>query len=415
MPGVGNLAEVEVRLAGEIERRAPALLEDLRLHVGLPTGGGNKAALDETRQRLLERLEVLGARRTIVPGDPRPEWLYGHHGGAASPPAAVATRLAANPTLPRILLSGHLDTVHDPAGPFRELSLSSDGLRGTGPGCVDMKGGLVIAVAALEALDACGIPCSWSFILNSDEETGSYASEAVLRAEAHRHDIGLVFEPALPGGELVIERPGSGQFMIETRGRSAHVGREFTSGVSAVTAMGRCLLAVGAMSDPNRGRIMSIGPIEGGHATNVVPDRARAWGNARYPTRRVADEIAMLLRTLAQEGMPSVRLEMSLNRPAKPCTPQVEALALAAREAAEDLGQSLPFGKTGGVCDGNILQDAGLPTIDTLGVRGGGLHTMDEWIEIPSLVERCQLAAVLIHRLSTGRAGIHRGPGEERA
>src|SRR5207237_3461241 len=101
-------------------------------------------------------------------------------------------------------------------------------------------------------------------------------------------------------------------------------------------------------------------------------------------------------------AMPRVIVRQSYNRPAKPLIPATECLALLARSAAEDLGQRLPFGKTGGACDGNILQDEGLPTIDTLGVRGGGLHTPQEWIDIPSLVERCQLLAVLISRLAAG-------------
>jgi len=97
-----------------------------------------------------------------------------------------------------------------------------------------------------------------------------------------------------------------------------------------------------------------------------------------------------------------VKVEMSLNRPAKPLTPGTQKLAELARGVAEELGQKLPFGKTGGVCDGNTLQDEGLPTIDTLGVRGGGLHTPQEWIEVASLVERCQMFAVLVKRISEG-------------
>src|SRR5205085_3197779 len=108
------------------------------------------------------------------------------------------------------------------------------------------------------------------------------------------------------------------------------------------------------------------------------------------------------LRALDTEPdrLPRVITQISFNRPAKPATPGTMKLAEAARAAAEDLGQKLPFGKTGGVCDGNILQDAGLATIDTLGVRGGGLHTPQEWIELSSLVERAQLLALVISRLS---------------
>jgi glutamate carboxypeptidase len=147
---------------------------------------------------------------------------------------------------------------------------------------------------------------------------------------------------------------------------------------------------------------MNVGPLQGGAAANAVPDLARAWGNCRFPSQDIADEIKADLESLATDpsAMPSLKVEAVFNRPAKPLIPETEKLALRAREVAESLGQALPFARTGGVCDGNTLQDAGLPTIDTLGVRGGGLHTRDEWIELPSLVERCALLAVLIARLS---------------
>jgi glutamate carboxypeptidase len=301
----------------------------------------------------------------------------------------------------RVLLCGHLDTVHDPAGAFRELIVSSDGTRATGPGCADMKGGLVVALGALEILHELGIDLAWTFVLSSDEETGSYASDRALRDAAAGHDVGLVFEPALPDGSLVVERPGSEQFMIECTGRAAHVGRDFTSGVSAVNELARRVLEVAQIADAARGIVASVGPLQGGHATNVVPDHARAWGNARYPTDREGAEVASKLdaMTTIAGAMPGTRVLRSTNRPAKPMTASVERLALMARGAAESLGQSLPFGRTGGVCDGNNLQAAGLPVIDTLGVRGGGLHRTDEWIELASLPERCALAAVLMLRL----------------
>lgn len=414
------LTDRESLLRKRIANRGSALLEDLRLHVGLPTGGNNKAALDETRDRFATRLRALGASAELVAGQPKPDWLYGVTAGSHVPPTAVCRKAASSGPLERngasngkgrthasgpptrILISGHLDTVHDPAGPFRSLSVAPDGKTALGPGCVDMKGGLVIAIAALEALEEAGIAANWTVILNSDEETGSYHSEAALRAEAAKHDFGLALEPAMPKGELVVERAGSGQFMIEVGGRSAHVGRDFTSGISAVTKLAECIQHVASLPDPLRSIIANIGPIEGGTATNVVPDRARAWGNVRFPGKAASESLETAIVSLAttEESMPRVTVRTSFNRPAKPMTPEVERLALEARRAAEDLGQSLPFGKTGGVCDGNILQDAGLPTIDTLGVRGGGLHTPQEWIEIPSLVERCQLLAVLISRLS---------------
>lgn len=403
---VSGLIQTEQKLIEAIAGRAQPLLDDLRLHVGLPTGGNNTAALDETRERFTQRLEALGSTRRQYEPETRPEWLHASSVDGKPPITAVCSRLIDG--MPRILIAGHLDTVHDPAGDFRALNIAPDGKTATGPGCVDMKGGLVIAVAALEALEEVGIRCGWSFLMNSDEETGSYHSDVALASEARRHDVGLAVEPALPNGELAIERMGSGQFAIRCTGRAAHVGRDFASGISAVTALGRCIVKVGELADAQSGRIASIGPLRGGPVTNGVPDEAWAWGNVRYPDERIMKELADGLASLetSDDALPRVEVMRSFNRPAKPLIPETEKLALLARECAEDLGQRLPFAKTGGVCDGNQLQAVGLPTIDTLGVRGGGLHTPQEWIEMASLVERCQLLALTIARIAQGRLAL---------
>jgi len=405
-----ELTTQERRACTLIQERSAFLLEDLRLHVQTPTGPGGGEGIDTSRSIFTERMRKLGADCTLIEGDERPSWLRGNVGDDV-PPTTVLAR--ARPDAPRVLIAGHLDTVHPANGPFQTLDIAEDGKTAVGPGCVDMKGGLVIAACALECLEAAGAPANWTFLLNADEETGSYHSERALREQAKLHDFGIALEPALPDGELAIERMGSGQFMIEARGRSSHVGRDFRGGVSAVTALARAMVAVGEMADPTKPEsyIMSIGPIEGGSATNAVPDHAAAWGNARYPNAITASEMGDRLDALAtahaecESDQAAVVVHRSFNRPAKPRIAETESLAMHARGVAEALGQSLPFASTGGVCDGNILQDAGLPTIDTLGVRGGGLHTPSEWIELDSLVERCQLLAVLISRLSRGAQG----------
>lgn len=395
----------ERRACDIIQDRADFLLEDLKRHVETPTGPGGGDGIKASRAIFTERMNKLGANASLVEGQPRPDWLQGSAADGV-PPTAVLERL--RPGMRKVLIAGHLDTVHPIDSPFRALTISEDGKTALGPGCVDMKGGLVIAACALECLEEAGCPASWTYTLNADEETGSYHSEAALREQAKRHDFGLALEPALPGGELAIERMGSGQFMIEALGRSSHVGRDFRGGVSAVTALARAISAVGDIADPTKedSFIMSIGPVQGGSATNAVPDHAAAWGNARYPDASVAESMGKALDALGtpnqacEDHRPAVIVRRSFNRPAKPLIPATESLALQARGVAEALGQQLPFASTGGVCDGNILQDAGLPTIDTLGVRGGGLHTPTEWIELASLVERCQLLAVLVSRLS---------------
>ncbi len=390
-------------IGASLAERQAELVEDLRRHVAIPTGHNHTEGLDEYRGVITDRLRAIGAVVTEVEGDPRPEWL--EVAGQSNDPAPIAIARREGPS-PRILFAGHLDTVFPPDGPFREMEISSDGRTAVGPGVVDMKGGILVTVAALEALAEAGVDLGWTFVLTSDEETGSFSSHRTLLAEAGAHDLGIVMEPALPGGALAIERKGSGQFVVEVGGRSAHAGREFEKGVSAVYALARVLLELEQMSDVERGVTVNVGPIVGGRATNAVPDRAAAWGNVRFPDPASAETLAERLDGLATgaDAMPRVAVRREFNRPAKPETPAVSAFASLAREVAEGLGQELPFARTGGVCDGNILQSAGLPTLDTLGVRGGSLHTHEEWIELPSLAERARLMACLLGRLTDAGA-----------
>jgi len=402
-----SLNEIEQRICERVAARRDAMVRDLAEHVAIPTGRNHKPGLDAYRKVIVDRLTALDAKSTHMPADTRPWWLETNATPDTPLPAlgevVTIEHEAATPT-PRVLIAGHIDTVHDPYGPFQTMTISDDGRTATGPGVVDMKGGVLIAVNALGVLPEAGIDLNWTVLLNSDEETGSFGSARHLREAAKRHDFGIAIEPALADGSLAIERMGSGQFMIEVFGQSAHVGREFEKGVSAVTKLGSLLTALAKMADPQQGRIVNVGPLKGGGATNVVPDYAACWGNARYANPQAGDELAAMIDALATEGesLPRVVVHRQWNRPAKPLIPAVEQLAGTARQAAGDLGQDLPFASTGGVCDGNIMQDVGLPTLDTLGVRGGNLHRPDEFIEMASLIDRCQLLAVLLARLAAG-------------
>lgn len=409
-----GLSDIEMKVVEAVRGRAGFLLEDLRLHVGIPTGQGHVAGLDETRGRFVERCAKLGAVVEYVPGDERPGWLdardpRGEKGAGVPPVTAVCRRLGAGAQGGGVLIAGHLDTVHDPrSATFNSLVMSADGARAVGPGVVDMKGGLVIAMSALEVLEEVvgGGGARWAFLMNSDEETGSFHSDRALRAEASsgRYVAGLALEPAMADGGLAVRRGGSGQFMIEARGKQAHVGRDFVSGRSATLALARAVVGAGEVSRPEAGVCVNVSPVWCEQPTNVVSDWAKAWGNVRVPSVEAGEEVRARLEGLnvgdrLKGDLPEVRVRVALNRPAKPRTAGTEALAELVRGAAEDLGQKLPFGETAGVCDGNNLQAAGLATLDTLGVRGGGLHTTEEWIEVASLVERCALLAVVILRV----------------
>lgn len=428
------LTEAERRLCAAIAARRQHLVDTLAAWVAIPTGRGFRPGLHRQRALLARALRSLGATTRDVPCDARPTWLEGHDSGSGAPAehphggesafgaehAPVDVLVGEHPgSGPRLLLSGHFDTVHDPHGSFQELR-ALDTERATGPGCVDMKGGLVVAFAALQALGECGHAARWSFVLTPDEETGSFGSDRALRQLARAHDVGLVFEPAGEGGTLIVERMGAGQFRLDAHGRSAHAGRDPEKGANAVVALCRAVVDVSALHAPEAGRVVNVGPLAGGVATNIVPDRASAWGNVRFASAEAERALgAALDRAATPAGaagspdeaalggaLPRVEVQRVFNRPAKPRTPAVERLAELARACAADLGRELPFGRTGGVCEGNNLQAEGLPVLDTLGVRGGNLHRTDEWMELESLVERAQLAALLMLRLPD--AGIAR-------
>ena len=426
----------ERRILAEVEARETGLREDLAELVAIPTGHHHEPGLDRIRDWFANRLAALGAEVTLIPGRPRPDWLairrdpeespdfdddLEGNSSEAIPPMLLAThRVQDGKQGVRPFLCGHLDTVHDPSGPFQALQIVADGIA-SGPGAMDMKGGLVVAMGALETLAALGRRIDWTMGLVSDEETGTYFGEKALIEAARGHDVGLVFEPALADGSLVVERMGSGTFMLEAVGRAAHVGRAFEEGRSAVVALARAIIEVSALADPANGRIVNIGPIHGGGVTNAVPHHARCWGNARYadPDSQSGLEadvhrvVEALDRRLAEEiGAPArIRVRTSFIRPAKPSTPEVVALADRARRVSEALGHPMPYASTGGACDGNLLQAAGVPTIDTLGVRGGGMHRPDEFLELDSIRERTALLAILLHRLDRDGFGERKGSG----
>lgn len=418
-----SLDATERGICAGIEATADNLLKQLGEYVSIPTGGNYTPGLEQLRSLLIERLSTLGAGIELLPGASAPPWLTprtwrGEGGDAAAPPPpppppTVVARHPADGASPRVLIVGHLDTVHDPDGPFDTLSLSGDGRRATGPGAVDMKGGLLIALGALEALAEAGVELAWTMVLNSDEETGSFGSADALRAVARVHDLGIVMEPALADGGLALQRMGSGQFMIEFFGRSAHVGRNFADGRSAVVELARTIISLDGLARPQSGTIVNTGPLTGGTVTNTVPDHAACWGNARFVDAKTAADLAAAIDGLATaaDQLPRVVVRRQWNRPAKLITDGVRRFAEVVRQAADELGQPMPFASTGGVCDGNILADEGLPTLDTLGARGGNLHRDDEYVEVSSLVQRTQLLAIVLFRIATRRLELGRAGG----
>ena len=317
--------------------------------------------------------------------------------------------LTVRPTAPlQLLFTGHMDTVFAADHPFQQTQWLDDGTL-NGPGVADMKGGIAVMLAALKAVEASpiGERIGYEVIINSDEEVGSLGSSALLEQAARGKRAALTYEPAaLPDGTLAGARPGSANYAIIVRGRSAHAGRNPEDGRNALLAAADLALRLAEAKYPG----LSINPsrIEGGSPSNVVPDLAILRVNLRpagpedeQRARRLIDE---LVRAAAEKHEVEIRAHGSLGRPPKPLTDEAEALFNLVKEAGANLGQSIGWQPSGGVCDGNNIAACGVPVVDTMGVRGGKIHSIEEYLIVDSLKERAALSALTILRLVGDRA-----------
>jgi glutamate carboxypeptidase len=306
----------------------------------------------------------------------------------------------------QVLLAGHYDTVYGPGHPFRGAVLP-DPHTLVGPGALDMKGGLVVMLGALEALEAA--PASdgigWEVLITPDEEIGSPHSRPLLREAAARHDLALVFEPAQAGGALVRGRLGTGVVAVTARGRAAHAGRNPREGRNAIVALAEVLTAVPALAE-ELGVLLNVGSVAGGGPTNVVPERAQAELDLRV---RHADDvgrtIARLTATAREIGTRhevALDIAVDMNRPPMEVDARAERLFAAYRDCARTLGVAVDWADVGGGSDANLLAAAGLTCLDGIGPRGGLPHSSEEFCELASLPERAAIAALLLQRLATG-------------
>ena len=329
-------------------------------------------------------------------------------GRTAHRPLGRAVRLTKRPDAGRrVLRAIHSDTVYGPDDPFQRVTSGGDNtLRG--PGVVDAKGGLAVMLAALEALERSPVAerIGWTVFINPDEELGSPGSSPLFEALAKEHDAGLLFEPAMPDGSLVAARKGSGNFTVVVRGRSAHAGRDFHSGRNAIHFLAEFILRAIEFNDPAGGVTVNVGHVEGGGAVNVVPDRASCGMNVRVTSSDEQATVGSRMAELVQEfnRRDGFRVELHGGFSAPPKVVDVATRLLLGHAAAcgREIGLQLRWRDSGGTCDGNRLAAAGLPNLDSLGPRGGNLHSPDEFLALDSLTERAKLSALLLMRLAAG-------------
>jgi glutamate carboxypeptidase len=323
------------------------------------------------------------------------------------PDGTAALRLRCRPEAPvQALMVGHYDTVYGHGHPFRTPALR-DPKTLVGPGALDMKGGLVVMLAALEELEAAPgrKELGWEVLLTPDEEIGSPHSAPLLREAAARHDLALIFEPAQIGGALVRRRLGTGLVSVTARGRAAHAGRNPRDGRNAIVALAELMVAVPAVAE-ELGVLLNVGRARGGGPANVVPDRAEAEIDIRVRVagdeRRAVDRLTELAAAIGRRREVGFDVAAVLNRPPREIDARDERLFDAYRDCARAFGVEIDWRDVGGGSDGNLLAAAGLPCLDGIGVRGGKAHSSEEFCELPSLPERAAIAGVLLRRIATG-------------
>ncbi|MGE0741926.1 MAG: hydrolase [Hyphomonadaceae bacterium] len=395
-------ADIEPLLE-RLDVEGAAMADRTEVWSAINSGSHERAGLERMRAPLMDAFAVLPGHVEAVALQPsqrvKPEGevMDIEHG------ASIRIRVRPEANV-QIALTGHYDTVFPAAHPFQAPWREGDVMHG--PGVADMKGGLSLMLAALQAYEALPGPkrVGYEVLMSPDEEVGSLASAPLLAELGRRAHLGLTYEPALADGALVDVRKGSANYSLAFKGRAAHVGRAFSDGRSAVLAAAEAALALNGLNGKREGVTFNVGAIDGGSAVNVVPERAVLRFNVRVPDAESAAWAEAEVGRIAgveREGV-SAHLHGGFTRPPKPLTDQQRTMVSWTRAAGAAIGLDLKFQASGGVCEGNNLAAAGCPNIDTLGPCGGGLHSDQEFVLIPSFAERAKLSLLLL-------AGVERG------
>ena len=382
--------------------RGEPMLDQVLGWAAVNSGSRNLAGLERMADLLADafaalpgvlRLEQPQPVEAVDPGGRKVQLRHGRH-----------LHLTVRPTAPlQLLFTGHMDTVFAADHAFQETRWLEGGVL-NGPGVADMKGGLAVMLAALKAVEkSSGADrIGYEVVINSDEEVGSLASAALLAQAARGKRAALTYEPAaLPDGTLAGARPGSGNFAIVVHGRSAHAGRNPEDGRNALLAAADLALRLDALK--REGLTVNPSRIEAGSPSNVVPDLAILRVNLRPRTPEIETaakrDIDEAVATITAQREVRMEVNGGFGRPPKPLTPQAEALFNLVKQAGADLGQTIAWQPSGGVCDGNNIAACGVPVVDTMGVRGGKIHSMEEFLITDSLGERAALSALTVLRL----------------
>lgn len=361
------------------ERRLKSRLREL---VEVESPSEEKAAVNRAGDLVLEWVEALGGKVKRHRQQDFGDVLELRFGPARSKRG-------------RVLLLGHLDTVW-PMGTLKKMPWREAEGKLWGPGVLDMKAGVVMALEAIAALRELNAERPVTLLLVSEEEVGSPVSRVITERLALNSAAVLVLEPA-QGLAYKTARKGVGNFGLLVEGVGSHAGVDFGSGHSAVLEMARLVEKVSGFTDLSRGLTVNVGVISGGTRSNVVAAQCVAEVDVRIAKAKDASRVERLFRGLTVTDK-ACRLTVTggINRPPMERKPGTGALFRLARGLAAEMGLKLEEAATGGGSDGNFTAAVGVPTLDGMGAVGAGAHAAHEHVEVKHLVERAVLLAGVI-------------------
>ena len=378
------------------------MLDQVQLWSAVNSGSGNLDGLAATAAMLANAFSILPGIVTFVEPEPVDRVLT--DGSISNVLHGKHLLVTVRPeSATQLLFTGHMDTVFPADHGFQKLRWLDEGIL-NGPGVADMKGGIAVLLAALGAAERAGMleGAGYQILINSDEEVGSPSSAKLIADLARNKLAALTYEPALPDGTLAGARGGSGNFSIIISGKPAHAGRNPDDGRNALLAAADLALRLKRLS--HEGLSVNPAKIDGGGPNNVVPDHAILRVNFRPRTPEIVlqtqDDLRRIIANVEQEHDVKAHLHGSFGRPPKPIDNEAAKLFGLVKQCGEDLGIPVAWRSSGGVCDGNNIAACGVPVVDTMGVRGGNIHSNQEFLIVESLRERAQLSALTIMRLS---------------
>jgi glutamate carboxypeptidase len=388
-----------------IDQQSESMIDTLTRWSNINSATYNQVGLAAFAEQLAPLLRQLSPHIEFIPLPPHT--VISNTGQKETRPLGQAIRLrkADIPGAPRALLNIHYDTVYVPTDPFQTATrIDATTLRG--PGVTDAKGGLLVMLTALLALERSQLASNlqWEVLINPDEEIGSPGSTPLFLEAAKRNDIGLLFEPANSAGAMASSRKGSGTFTLIAHGKSAHSGRDPQVGRNAIHALAALITKVIPIQSEVPGITVNTGSFHAAGPSNIVPDFALCRINCRVENEAQKNAIERRLDELVADVPEGITIEKhgQFGFPPKPVTPAMETLYQQIEGCAKELNIALSWRPVGGASDGNRLAAAGLPNIDALGPRGGNIHTDQEFCHLESLTERTKLTALYLLKLAGG-------------